>query len=235
MGPEANPSDPRCYFCGGSRQDRRGSYIGILTFLLPFMDQQNIFDPIPANEFKLDYLGSGWWSVQELLDAAENKLPTYLCPTDPGNPGDYAIAVLNCYRWTLEAGLVRDQGRFGRTNYVSVNGVFSNVAGYRRTEGMFQNRSEHPLRDVTDGTSNTIVVGEATGGDRYDHPWIGPNNLPVYWGIGENWWQFGSHHSGGVTNFLLGDGSVRGLSPSIDRGTYRNLAGIHDGNIVGQF
>ena len=234
LGPEANPSDPRCFFCGGSRQDRRGSYIGVLAFLLPYMDQNPIYDPIPPDRFKLDHFGVGWWNDPPLRDAAENKLPAFLCPTDPGI-GEYAIAVLNCYRWTMEAGMLKDNGWFGRTNYVSVNGIFSNVSVFRQTEGLFQNRSKHSFRDVTDGTSNTIVIGEATGGEKYDHVWIGPNNLPVYWGLGRGWWQFGSFHNGGITNFLLGDGSVRGISPSINRKLFRNLAGIHDNQPVGEF
>ncbi len=235
LGPHVNQSDPRCFFCGGPRRDRSGSYLGVLPFLLPYLEQENLRELIPKDQFKLSEFRRGWWADSTLRRVAEEKVGFFLCPSDPGR-GRGVIAVLNCYRWTLEAGILSDNDeRFGRTNYVAVNGVFSNVAGYKRTEGLFQNRSRHRFRDVTDGTSNTIVYGEATGGPDYDHPWIGPTHLPVYWGLGDHWWQFGSVHPGGQTNFLLGDGAVRGLSPTIDRSTLHRLAGIHDGEVIGEF
>ncbi len=43
-----------------------------------------------------------------------------------------------------------------------------------------------------------------------------------------------SQHQGGV-HILMGDGAVRFVSENIDRDTYRNLGGIADGNVLGEF
>jgi prepilin-type processing-associated H-X9-DG protein len=48
------------------------------------------------------------------------------------------------------------------------------------------------------------------------------------------WQGFGSEHTGGC-QFLLGDGSVRLLSQTINATTYMNLGTIQDGNILGDF
>ncbi|HET6425493.1 MAG TPA: DUF1559 domain-containing protein, partial [Planctomycetaceae bacterium] len=111
------------------------------------------------------------------------------------------------------------------------------------------------LRDVTDGTSNTTMVGEQT----YDAN--GPGNMN--YGIGFAWahsveacaianfpinarrpngtpyaptdWQgrngFRSQHIGGA-HFCMADGSVKFLGENIALGLYRALATIKGGEVV---
>jgi prepilin-type processing-associated H-X9-DG protein len=105
---------------------------------------------------------------------------------------------------------------------------------------------------VSDGTSNTIMVGEYSDcnvdfgagnvltGDCAGGWASGP--LYTYWGIrgGQNgaparpafgWYSFGSRHAG-ITNFAFGDGSVRGLTNNINYTAYVQLGGSADGDIV---
>ena len=126
--------------------------------------------------------------------------------------------------------------------------------------GTFGANSKVGIRDMTDGTSNCIMVGE-----RYtpanptplsapvmgDAMWAGVATPTSEWNtLGETSWKvnqnftaayarpptsgFGSMHTGGA-QFLMGDGAVRFLSESLDMTTYRHLSRVGDGNLLGDF
>ena len=126
--------------------------------------------------------------------------------------------------------------------------------------GVFGANSKVGIRDMTDGTSNAIMVGE-----RYtpanptplsatvlgDTIWAGVASAATeYNTLGEATWKvnqnftaayprpptsgFGSMHTGGA-QFLMGDGAVRFLSENLDMTTYRHLSRVGDGNLLGDF
>ena len=132
--------------------------------------------------------------------------------------------------------------------------VCQDTSGY---EGVLYTNSHTRIRDILDGTSNTCMVGERgqnvsltygwpmcgrgyppLGSGRKDHvlemftfshgvpsdnPDSGPSNQK-YW----------SWHPGGA-QFLLGDGSVRMISYSIDTLTYQALATRSGREVISQF
>ena len=126
--------------------------------------------------------------------------------------------------------------------------------------GTFGANSRIGFKDMTDGTSNIIMVGE-----RYspynatplssvvlgDASWVGVGDAgKEYMTLGETTWKvnqnftasyprpttsgFGSMHTGGG-QFLMGDGAVRFLSENLDITTYRHLGRVGDGNLLGDF
>ncbi|MEZ6060687.1 MAG: DUF1559 domain-containing protein [Planctomycetaceae bacterium] len=110
------------------------------------------------------------------------------------------------------------------------------------------------FRDLIDGTSQTLAIGEKRLNRRYlgqrqdddnEGYTVGWNEdtirrtdrhpAPDYsaeFGDGER--LFGSSHPGGV-QFLLADGSVRLISYFIDEDTFEALGDINDGEVVGEY
>ena len=126
--------------------------------------------------------------------------------------------------------------------------------------GTFGANSKIGIRDMTDGTSNSVMVGERytptnaaqlTATVMGDAVWAGVSSTTAEYNVlGEATWKvnlnftstyprpittgFGSMHTGGA-QFLMGDGAVRFLSENLDITTYRHLARVSDGNLLGDF
>jgi MYXO-CTERM domain-containing protein len=80
---------------------------------------------------------------------------------------------------------------------------------------------------ITDGTSNTLLIGEAATGV----PWTAPQDLPV----GANPTLTGSGFSSitpGYVPFAFADGSVHFLSSGIDSPTLLHLFQVNDGSVI---
>jgi len=92
-----------------------------------------------------------------------------------------------------------------------------------------------PIREILDGTSNTIMVVEASG---CGINWLEPRDLDLdEFGLQINSAGAGgihSYHPGGV-NVLISDGSVRFLSETIDTRTLEALITKAGGEAVGGF
>ncbi len=117
----------------------------------------------------------------------------------------------------------------GYTNYVVVIGDPDQFP-----QTMFAPDHGVSFRDVTDGTSNTIMVAEVQtavpwtmpGADLYfDRMTFRINGSPA---------SIGSNHVG-MAHVALGNGSVRALSGQLSAETLRNLLQPADGNAVSEY
>lgn len=124
-----------------------------------------------------------------------------------------------------------------------------NSAGIR---GMFaRGVSKIGMRDVMDGTSNTIMLGESKPHfNQFGSIWalnvpasmfhlkINSSFLKAREDAGTVAWQdatgYASYHVGGA-QFLLADGSVHFISENIDYETYCNLGDRFDGRTLGEW
>jgi prepilin-type N-terminal cleavage/methylation domain-containing protein len=146
----------------------------------------------------------------------------------------------------------------GRTNYLGSGGYLGNIPnrlvppsdatrlGLPTStqadvfEGVFTTRSKTRIPNVSDGTSNTLLIGEITGGradpqfPRVNITWMGSGPMLTFRGLSSDkgvnrmWGSFNSEHPN-LVQFALTDGSVRGLNVQIEYATYIFLNGIRDG------
>ncbi len=127
------------------------------------------------------------------------------------------------------------------------NGSFD---GLSEGDGIFYRvdyRRKFRLNHITDGTSNTFMIGEDVPDKNQWCSWPYANNAygtcavppnvrrsdgteypPGNW---QNTWSFRSRHSGGL-QFAMGDGSVQFISDSIGLQVYRSLATTGGGEAV---
>ncbi len=153
------------------------------------------------------------------LVAGETSLNVFLCPTAPHDS-----------LWRKSADLpYSSEKRYARTDYGAVNGE----RGLRLPSGTNQPErgamifeQSISLKEITDGASHTVLIGEAPEG--LHGIWIGVRNLfdqsaavnapalfaPQY--VFRDYGQeISSHHPGGA-GVLLADGAVRFLPESLD-------------------
>jgi prepilin-type N-terminal cleavage/methylation domain-containing protein len=215
------------------------------SFILPMIDQAPLFSSLGVNDRKLYDVTSAATSRGE-LDNLFPPLNAFMCPSDTTGP-------------RLRAGMIRanfnGNGQSGITgptnNWRPPTSNYPGVCGYRDVNrplgpgknrpaqrGVFYNLSRVSFRDIADGTTNTLFVGERDrrcgagswignraprgGGTRGADYTFGRISVPIN-DILPNTGNrsrnctdgFGSKHAGG-SQFVLGDGSVRFISENID-------------------
>ncbi len=180
--------------------------LSFLFALLPYLEQQALYEILAENKTKA-------WDDPAVADFTNMLVPTYLNP-----------------------GLIDDDAP-GATHYVGMAGVGADAPElpvHHERAGMFGYDRKTRLRDVTDGLSNTVMMTEtniaetrwAAGGQTLksltQEPYI--NGID---GIGGP--------SPGGCQMLLGDGSVRFVSESVDPEVMRRMSTMAGGKPVGDF
>ena len=214
------------------------------ALLLPYVDQGPLHERLAPGRQLLSR------AVDGQLDLVRAPLTIYRCPSDTGEPlGDIERQIFKNAALEME--------RVGRSNVIGVGGAALtalNAAG----EGIFSRNSRVGLRDITDGSSNTLLLGERRSLDHKAAVWCGVNTTsegvealllsdfgPVFvlgttgrlmnaTGSLHDRQGFSSLHTGGA-NFALSDGSTHFLSENIDQTIYRRLADRRDGAPLGDF
>jgi len=241
-----------------------GQFTGVLVFLMPHMELGTVYDPIDADKaahgnvslVDVDKLGDPYWKRTRCWEVAQARIGSFLCPSDDPYRSTNTFGVLHLFfdpdrpTETGRGAVVQAGGAFpdqggnvlGRTNYLgSAGGAgLTGAANWDRWQGVFTNRSKNSFRNIPDGSSNTLLFGEAVGGKKpgddvttYAFSWVGCGAMGTAWGLekAEGWYQFSSRHAG-VVQFCLADGSVRGIPRQIDLETFKALSGMEDGVVA---
>ena len=234
-------------------------------FILPYIDQSALYNQI---NFAIDNCAG---TNKTLLN---NRIYTYqTCPSNPFSGGMAASdgALFNAYLcaadWTTgimcyapnvgpaqtnlwaPATLVdcSNVGSPNYCNYPSSSFMPTTTAG---TPGIFNfcGVQVAQIRDITDGTSNTLLLCERKGELNRYMGMFTPGHGGVLTGMKINSSQIlptnstsyltnsgaSSYHTGGA-HFLMADGAVRFISNNVDFATYNYLGSKADGNTIGDF
>ncbi|WP_010587533.1 DUF1559 domain-containing protein [Schlesneria paludicola] len=262
------------------------------VFLLPQLDQGSLYNQFDFSKTPYSCVTCGTIPTGNQALIA-TSLPAFRCPSDVGpsvisnNPGNAAAG-----KGTNAVALsnyMASAGPFdGKPCVASATDATIPVSEVRNI-GLFRINTSLGFRDITDGTSNVLAVGEvryiANGTDTtgstygssrqfiYGNVTTGGGPLCSNNGPGNNglhlharWTRekinppllsannvdraFHSLHTGGA-QFLIADGSVRFISDSINHtntdyvaspsnlsgpyGTYQQLSGVNDGQVISDF
>jgi len=231
--------------------------------LLPFIEQDNFYrsanvavTPPPL--------------IRDRAQVVASSFKSFWCPSDPKatdqpitNTANYNLSDPSGGTPQMAAGVTSYRGNLGsnwggapagsagwwggdpRWTNPDLNGVYDGCA---HGDGVVMGSSERiRLLDVTDGTSNTFMIGESRVGSCCLEGWahtdsaVGtcaippnarqPSGQPYPNSEWQNTYAFSSYHTGGV-QFAMTDGSVRFIRDSISLQEYRALATRRSGEVV---
>jgi prepilin-type N-terminal cleavage/methylation domain-containing protein/prepilin-type processing-associated H-X9-DG protein len=217
-----------------------GAGFGWGAMVLPFLEQSQLY-----GEFN--------WNVplhaSENQAAREHHLPVFVCPTDRVSENGF-----------VEMG--PDPERYAMASYAASFGPPDLDDIQEQRDGMFSRNSRTRFGDVLDGLSNTLMVGERENGP-FRNAFVHDNHFSyetAWSGAIRDWDQLDDDHGHmtlfqtghvpnsplsddrdvsaphiGYANFLLGDGSVRGLSENMNFTLYQHLSTRAGNEVLGEF
>jgi prepilin-type processing-associated H-X9-DG protein len=245
-----------------------GQNIHGLATLLPYIEQTSLYNQFNWSAAFGDYTRGPALAVPGAYASgnarlATNMLPAFYCPSDGGERRIIVPTVSNIYAPQLAAD---NSIQATKTCYDFItNAAGLNTYNYWRiastdTRHMFGENSFGTLSTITDGTSNSLAMGEQTldliNGVTSSWSYVGwvsngidpvgkfnttfpPTGLnvwkynvsPLRPGARASWYNAASLHTGGV-HFVYADGSVHFISQTIDEPSLTYLSRIGDGQTI---
>lgn len=216
------------------------------AMLLPQLEQAALYEELNPDV-------PVWNTVN--LKARETHLPVFLCPSDS---------------WSENQFVVRDDSvtpieRYATASYAANWGPSNATVNLDDTplqsQGVFYRNSCTRVRDITDGLSNTLAIGERTNGPLPGVTAGGHSYFETAWPAAVREvtdfpddhghmvlfeTQFRPNQAGGddkglsaphvgLCQFALTDGSVRAISENIDANVYNALGTRAGSEVVGEY
>jgi prepilin-type processing-associated H-X9-DG protein len=241
--------------------NNRGS---MLAYILPFLEQQALYNQfdfgMPLDNARFPPTINGGMYLRGAI------VPAYICPSDvnpPLSPGVNQTQPSNYHPSTGPTADISNNSACSCPLFSTFKTYSLAGTNVNNPAGPFSRRGYNSitrLSHITDGLSNTILVGEVRA-DSSNHVragWCHSNKWGIFTQIPINFdssepdvatatakgktacnarctWNsevgFRSRHTGGA-QFVMGDGSVHFLSQSIDMNNYQRLGAKSDGFTV---
>ena len=226
------------------------------VYILPYIEQQPLFQAF-------SFAAGGYTATGKNNPHGLRRIDLYQCPSSTQavmgqGPNDHINApdlVGTASPFTTHYyGILGPKGTNPATGTAyQTDAGFPSTYGGSSAHGVFQVDQGTKMSSITDGTSNTLMVGEMSWdneitGTRY-RSWVRGPSAPDGWVAGAknvansintpsiavfNDIAMGSAHTGGA-NFAMADGSVRFLRDTIPLATYRSLASRDGGEPTPDF
>jgi prepilin-type processing-associated H-X9-DG protein len=238
----------------GGQQSFTDDGYGWATQLLPFLEEQSLYDVIKRSYLPNEpdvspwdrpgILGATWSATRAPVPGGSTELSVFRCPSSQlftHSPGD---------------GI---NGGYATSDYKACNGNGDRGMFFKVADGLAAGFTRVRLKDITDGTSKTIAFGESAyvpasndwpvwiGAPQSDEPALFKTQLPSIINCGVSAKTFAametavdddcafSWHTGDGAQFAFADGSVHFLTAQIEWITYQNLGDRRDGQVLGQY
>ena len=238
----------------------QGNNFGWHVRVLPYLEQTALYNSFNFNAF---YNSLTPTNNQVLREQSFEAMFCPSAPTRNRQPDTVAEGYTVHYYGVAGAkDAVETTRKFAMQNNTFPRPNFDTDHGQVAVTGILFRNSRINMRDITDGTTNTLMVGEvssapAPGRSNGHRAWPQGASTEtsstaqyacknVRWGIGQVGWnggnlnylyndqRFGSNHTGGA-QFLMGDGAVKFVSQNIDFNLYQSLATRDGGEVVSDF
>jgi hypothetical protein len=135
-----------------------GRYYGWGLIILPYMEQNNLHDLYKVETRRW---ARQWWLQYNPAtgeDLASTIIPAYICPSDASKDGDYNKS------WTHQDIIAAGLNPYAKSNYVACIGACNFGQSWRPQFkvdwGVLSRNSRTKFGQITDGSSNTILLGE---------------------------------------------------------------------------
>jgi prepilin-type N-terminal cleavage/methylation domain-containing protein len=226
---------------GGGAANNNMNLWGWSALILPFMEQESLHSQLGVGANRLEDLAAAAYAANgSNMGLLSQPVASFRCPSDTGPDSN---TNRDRFSWADDV----NSGRPATSNYVGVNDSWrtDNGTGPQAERGLFREPTSNSFRDIIDGTSNVIVVGERKWLTKMDNGNLYTSGAANLFGVrrrndqthrgdqvgcgcpginfavnannGRSRQGFSSQHPGGAL-FTLGDGSVRFISETIDRG-----------------
>lgn len=145
-------SFPGVRYVASNARGSVNTYLGWSAMILPFMEQSALFDTLKSQGGMNSNVP--WDTVPAVRDnVASVVIPAFICPSDPSGGLNEHVGMRGSAASPV----------YGKSNYPGIAGG-PNVARTADADGVFDYRTDYvkhtKFRDITDGTSNTAMVGE---------------------------------------------------------------------------
>jgi prepilin-type N-terminal cleavage/methylation domain-containing protein len=199
------------------------------AFILPYLESTGLYEQFNGFRDPMYATSSPPPAPPRSFEIGGKFIPAYLCPSDPQDR-DLVSCCTGPHNGPTEP------EDLAKTNMAGVadSRDWSDARGWPRldADGIIYGHSKTSVSEITDGTSNTLMVGEIIGEGPGSHAgffwstWdimhtFNGINLPLRikpsgpWVVEDT--GFASYHVGGC-HFLLADGSVHFISENISSG-----------------